>query len=347
MFARRSRTPRRTPRHTTAPSTVLAITIAAVALAGCGDRDQPAAAGPDRANGATTFPVTVTDATGEQVEVGSSPQRIVALFDANVGILDELDVDDRIVAIDDFAARPDHADRDLPRIGGDGFTFDTDRIVALRPDLVITSTGTEQVLDDQLRAAGLTVLSLGYPDSLDATWDHVRTLGRVTGTAARADRLADSLERRVDAVAATVHDEPDVATYLETDASSPGKPYTVGDGSLLDELLTLAGARNVFHDDGSAPQVSWESIVAARPDAILLADAVGHVGPNFFGAIEPASVAARPGFDTIPAVRDDRVEAIDADELLVPGPDLPEGLAQLVAAIHPGAAAAARAAARA
>jgi iron complex transport system substrate-binding protein len=127
-----------------------------------------------------------------------------------------------------------------------------------------------------------------------------------------------------------------VDAYYETDASVAGKPFTIGAESVVQELLDKANARNVFREaPGLAPQVSFEAIVRADPDVILLADAVGHVGPHFFGAISERSVRARAGFDQVAAVRDDRVVAIDADALLIPGPHLAEGFAQLVAALHP------------
>lgn len=347
MLVRRSRTPRRRLVRRTMPAILIAAAALLATGCGSGDTDRDGSAAGAGAATASSFPVTIQDAAGTDVEITERPERIVALFDVNVATLDELEVDDRIVGIDDFAAVPGDTPDDVPRIGGDNFVFDADAVVALEPDLVITSTGTEEVLDAQLRNAGLTVLSLGYPNSLDETWALVEALGDATGEAGAADELAGDLRERIDAVAAVVDDADPVSAYYETDASTPGKPYTVGDGSLVGELLQLAGGENVFGDDGLAPQVSLESIVAAKPSVILLGNAEGHVGPNFFGPVDLDSVAERAGFATIPAVADDRVVAIDADELLVPGPRLPEGLAQLVAALHPDRADAAEDAASA
>ncbi len=347
MTVRRSRTHlRRSLRHvTTTPARFLAVLAAAALLAaGCGSGQGGDSAGTDDARSTEpAFPVTVTDAGGEQVTIEDRPERIVALFDVNVNTLDELDVDERIVGIDDFAGVPDDTPDDVARVGGDNFAFDADTVVALEPDLVITSFGTEDVLDAQLRSAGLTVLSLPYPATLDETWKLFETLGDVTGEREQADELVDDVRERLDAVTDAASGVDPVTTYFETDASTPGKPFTVGDDTLVGDLLLRASGDNVFGDDGVAPQVSYESIVAAAPQVILLANAVGHVGPNFLGAVEPADVAARPGFSTIPAVADDRIFVIDADELLVPGPRLPEGLAQLVAALHPNLAEAAQA----
>lgn len=335
---------RRTCLPRTRTALVALFTASPLLLAGCGgDGD---AAPPASTRQADAFPVDVRGAGDSRLEIEERPERIVALFDVNVAVLDELDVDDRIVALDDFAAVPDGSDADLPRIGGDGFRFDAEAVVALEPDLVVTSTGTEAVLDEQLRAAGVPVLSLEYPDSVEATLDHVRTLGAATGTRPAAEELAAGLEEQVDAVAEVADDAEPVRTYYETDASVAGKPFTVGEGSLVHELLELAGATPVpAAGSGPAPQVSYEAIVDAAPQVILLANAVGHVGPNFLGAIEPGSVAKRPGFATVPAVADDRVHAVDADELLVPGPRIADGLAQLVGLLHPQLAREAEAAA--
>jgi iron complex transport system substrate-binding protein len=330
MRNRRSSHP--TPRHA-----VTFVAALSIAISGCGDGDDASsdAAGTRPPSTSTSFPVTVTDVAGSKIRIPARPERIVALFDVNVNTLDELDVDERIVGLDDFASVPDGTDEDVPRIGGDGFVFDAEAVVALEPDLVITSTGTEELLDQQLRNADIQVLSLGYPASVDASLELIETLGTATGEADAALELVDELRRGLDAVAAVAADVDDVPTYFESDASVAGKPFTVGAGSLVHELLALAGAENVFADDGVAPQTSFEGVVTAAPEVILLGNAKGHVGPNFLGAIEPTSLAERPGFDTVPAVRDDRVVPVDADELLVPGPRLAEGLAQLVGAVHP------------
>ncbi|MCW2961945.1 MAG: periplasmic binding protein [Thermoleophilia bacterium] len=310
------------------------VSLLALTLAACGDG--PAADDAPARSGPAAFPVTITDAAGDKVVVRDRPKRIVALFDVNVATLDEIGADAQIVGIDDFAAAPKDAPASLPRIGGDNFQFDAEAVVELEPDLVITSIGTEDALDQQLRDVGIQVLSLGYPGTIDATLDHVTTLGAVSGHVDEASALVDELRSGIDRVTDIAADTAPVKVYYETDASVSGKPYTVGPGSLIDELLARAGARNVFADaSGFAPQVSFEAIVDAQPAVIVLADAKGFVGPRFLGAVTVDSVEARPGFDTIPAVRDDAVRPVRADELLVPGPRLAEGLAALLGAVHP------------
>ncbi|MFM2031241.1 MAG: hypothetical protein RLZZ297_6, partial [Chloroflexota bacterium] len=114
----------------------------------------------------------------------------------------------------------------------------------------------------------------------------------------------------------------------ELDATDPAKPYTVGPGSFVAELLTAAGGENIFADATSAyPQVSLEQIVAKGPAVILLADSLWGVTPE--------AVAARTGWEGIPAVKDGNVYPIDDNLVSRPGPRIVDGLRAVIAVLHP------------
>ncbi|MCW2949309.1 MAG: periplasmic binding protein [Thermoleophilia bacterium] len=318
------------------------LVVAAAVLTACTSRSKPVPAQHvESVRTAIAYPLQLNVGTGPSVTIESRPKRIVALFDVTVRTLDAIDADSQIVAIDDFSKAPDHAPH-VPRVGGDGFKFSVEKIVGLHPDLVITSTGTEDVLDHQLEAAGIQVVALAYPTSVDETLANIRTLGDIAGHRGAATELASDVSGQLDAIASTVassHEQP-VTVYYEGDASTPGKPYSVGQGSLIDELIGRAGGANVLASATTpAFQTSYEAIVAAKPTVIVLGDAKGYVEPQFHAPVTIASVSRRPGFSTIPAVRTRRVSSVHGDSLLVPGPHLAEGLLELVAALHPDLAA--------
>lgn len=292
-------------------------------------------AAPTGTAASTGFPLTYTDAAGQQVSLETQPRRIVSLFPVNNETLFAIGAGDQIIAVDDFTAEPAAA-AGKPKVGGNNFKFDTEKIVALKPDLVITSAGTQDVLDKPLRAAGVKVVVTPYPSSVATVARLMRDLGTLTGHAPEAERYAAELESAAREIASRAAAAPRPKVYYETDASTPGKPYTVGNGSLINELITIAGGSNVFATvNNPFPQVSYESIVKANPDVIVLGDAKGYVGPLFQNPVTPQQVKGRPGFAGVTAVRTNRVVPIHAPLFEVPGPRLAAGLRELAGVLHP------------
>ncbi|HWQ12678.1 MAG TPA: ABC transporter substrate-binding protein, partial [Roseiflexaceae bacterium] len=157
----------------------------------------------------------------------------------------------------------------------------------------------------------------------------ITLVGRITRTADVARRLTDDMRAQLAALTgqlAGATARPRV--YWELDATDPAKPYTVGPGSFVDELITLAGGANVFgQGDNPYPQVSAEQVVAADPQVILLANAQYGV------TVE--SVAQRPGWGGLAAVREGRVYPVDADLTTRPGPRIVAGIESIARLLHP------------
>lgn len=281
------------------------------------------------------FPLAYTDATGQTITLATQPRRIVALFPANNETLFAIGAADEIVAVDDFTTQPAEAAR-KPKVGGNNFKFDIEEIVSLKPDLVITSAGTQDVLDKPLRAAGVKVAVAPYPSDVGGVVRLMRDLGALSGHRPEAERYASQLESAARDIAARAASAPRPKVYYETDASTPGKPYTVGNGSLINQLISIAGGTNVFATvNNPFPQVSFESVVKANPDIIVLGDAKGYVGELFQNPVTVEQVKSRAGFSGIAAVKSNRVVPIHAPLFEVPGPKLAEGLRELAGVLHP------------
>ncbi len=283
---------------------------------------------------ASLYPFTYTDADGARVRLVRQPRRIVSLFPVNNDTVFSIGAGGQVIAVDPFTDWPKAATK-KPVVPGSVQKFNVEKIVAMRPDLVLTGAGTEQVLDKPLRAAGIKVINTGEPASLRDTYTHILDLGRITGHPRAAEALVSRIKRSVAEVSRRTANAPRVSVYFESDASTPGKPYVYGPGTLVDEMIGLAGGRNVFGRAKSGyAQVSYEAIVRANPQVIVLGDAKGHVSPDFYSPVTVQQVKQRPGFDTISAVKHDRIVPINTD-LFTPGPRLATGLEQLARALHP------------
>jgi len=308
------------------------LALACVALAvACGDDDSAATDAGRAVNAggaATAFPVAVEDGSGTRVQLARRPERIVSLAAGHTEVLFAIGAGPQVVARDRFSDFPPEA-RALPAL--EYSAPDPEAVLAQHPDLVILSTRQQQQLA-QLRALGLTVFYAPEPASLVEVYERVRTLGALSGNASAADALAARMRAEIDAIAHVLRDvERGPRVFYELSAGL----YTAAPNTFIGSLLTMLKARNIAEGARSAfPQLTAEAVVSADPEVILLTDAA-------FG-VDYASVAARPGWSNISAVRNRRVIAIDPDIVNRPGPRLVEGMHALAAALYPERVQAAR-----
>lgn len=269
-----------------------------------------------------------TDGLDRTVTLAGPAQRIITLAPSNTEILFAIGAGQQMVGRDELSDFPAEA-ADVASIGSTFGPLNTEAIVALKPDLILAAEVNSPENVKTLEDLGLTVFWLANPTDFDGLYANLLTVGALTGREAEAQTLADSLKTRVQAVTdktATVTAKPNV--FYELDATDPTKPFTVGPGTFMDTLLTLAGGNNVAGAvDNPYPQISSEELVQWNPDIILLGDAVYGVTAE--------SVAARPGWEAIAAVKNNQIVAFDDNLASRPGPRLVEGLEILAQLLHP------------
>jgi|DewCreStandDraft_5_1066085.scaffolds.fasta_scaffold00538_21 iron complex transport system substrate-binding protein len=273
-----------------------------------------------------SFPVTVTDDLGRSVRIEKLPQRIVSTAPSNTEILFALGLNERIVAVTDFCDYPEAA-KAKPKIGGTRPSVE--RIIAFSPDLVVASTINPQELIQQLEGAGIAVVVWG-PKDFAGIMRNIEQTGVITGTIEQARRITAGMKSRIDAVAAKARQattKPRV--FFEVDATDPAKPFTAGPGSFVDAMITLAGGQNVAAGAASPwPQFSLEELVRADPDIIILSD--------YAYGVTPESVARRPGWENLTAVKKGAIKPIEDPNIVVrPGPRIVDGLELMARLIQP------------
>jgi len=273
----------------------------------------------------------VPDMLGRPVAISDRPLRVVSLAPSITETVYALGRGEWLVGVTAVCDYPPPA-RALPKVGGIAAP-NLEQIVRLRPDLVFaTAEGNSRNLLDQLERLGLTTFAL-RPDSYGGVVESIRAVGRALATDQAARRVVDDMERNVRAVrdSVTGRSRPRVLYLIWTDPL-----IAAGAGTYLDDLLELAGGRNiVWERNGSYPRLSWEHVVARAPEVILLADhredseraatGSGHMPPEWHA------------WQAVPAIRTGRVLAVPSNTILRPGPRLGDGLARLARAIHPGA----------
>jgi len=271
--------------------------------------------------------IRLTDGTGTEITLPGPAMHIVSLGPSNVEILFAIGAQAQIAGCDLSSDYPPEA-KPLAVIA-DYPTLNVESIVALQPDLILAAEIISPEQIQALRALGLRVFYLANPASLpDGLFANIRNIGALTGRTPQAETVIAGLKSRFDAVREKTAGASAPLVYFELDATDPARPYVAGPGSFVDMLIRLAGGRNMAAALSSSwAQISAEEILHQDPDVILLGD-------TGFG-VTLASVATRPGWKNLKAVKSGSVYAIDSNLVLRPGPRLADGLEIMARRIHP------------
>ena len=290
--------------------------VATIALAGsaCGstsDTPTPTEAG----NG---FPVTVGDLT-----LDAQPQRIVSLAPSLTEMLFAIDAGPQVVAVDEYSTYPTNA----PITDLSGYTPNAEAIATYNPDLVVLSDDIGDIVA-ALEALEIPVYQGLAATTVDDTYQQISDLGTLTGHSTEADALVETM--RID-LEKLVGDLPTRAEPLTYFYELDNQYYTVTSQTFIGSLFTAAGLVNIAdaNNDNPYPQLSEEAILQANPDLIFLAD-------TYPGGETPETVAARPGWADLTAVRDGGVIALETDIASRWGPrivDLQRAIVDAVAAV--------------
>jgi iron complex transport system substrate-binding protein len=249
------------------------------------------------------------------------PERIVCLTEETVETLYLLGEDWRIVGVSGYAVRPSRVRREKPRVSS-FLSADLEKILALKPDLVLTFSDLQADIVRDLVKAGIAVHAFNHRD-IAGILSMIRMLGGMLRCAERSDALARRLEDRLRAMRERSQNLPFRPRVYFEEWDEP----MICAIRWVSELIEIAGGEDVFRDRSCSPQargriVDGAQVIAAAPNLIL----GSWCGKKF----SPAKVEARPGFSTIPAVRDHALHEIKSSLILQPGPGaLTDGLDQL------------------
>jgi iron complex transport system substrate-binding protein len=276
----------------------------------------------------TPEPITLTDGLGREVVLTAPAERIVTLAPSNTEIVFALGAGDKLVGRDDFSDYPPEA-ANVASVGSLYPNVNAETIVALKPDLVLAAGVTNPDDVTKLADLGLTVYATSYAVTLDDIYNDILAVGALTGKSAEAETLVTDLKTRVETIsteAAAASSQPIV--FYEVDATEPEKPWTAGAGTFIDALITLAGGQNAGAVNADYFQISLEQLVTTDPDLIVLGSAT-------YGGQTPETVAQRPGWQTLTAVKNNAVYTFDDNLVSRPGPRIVDGLEALAKLIHP------------
>ena len=250
-------------------------------------------------------------------------RRIVCLTEETVETLYLLGQQDRIVGVTGYAIRPARVRREKPRVGA--FTSaDIPKIMDLRPDLVLTFSDLQAPIVADLIREGVEVHAFNQR-SIAGILQMILTCGTLTGASSQAEQLVAAYRERLDRIAAIPRPARPRVWFEEWD-----EPLISGIG-WVSELVGIAGGQDIFPElaaQGKArDRILTPDQVIPRAPEVILASWCGK-------KVVPGRIAARPGWQSLPAIRDGRIHEIKSPLILQPGPAaLTDGLDAIVAAL--------------
>jgi ABC-type Fe3+-hydroxamate transport system substrate-binding protein len=262
------------------------------------------------------------DDFGDTIATARAPQRIVSLNPSTTELLYAIGAGGRMVGRTAYDVWPEAA-RTLPDLGP-GLRPNVEAVLAARPDLVVLyASDDNRDAARRLRAAG--VVTAAYRVDRIADFMRVtRALGVLTGDTAAARSTSDSVRASLDRVRASTRSRraPTVFWPLYDQPL-----LAAGGGSYLDELIAIAGGRNLYgFMSQPSPQITIEDLVQRDPDVVLVSPA------------SRARFVSDPRLRALRAVREGRVLAVDTALVLRPGPRLGEAARSLALLLHPDVA---------
>ncbi len=290
-----------------------ALLLAVVMLAGCGN---PADQKDSKAKQKTeAFPVTIDDASNQDVTIKKEPKKIVSLMPSNTEITYALGLGDKVVGVTTNDTYPKEVKK-VEKVGD--MNVNVEKVISLKPDLVLAHESSMSASADaikQLKDAGITVLTVNDAQSFSEVYKSIEMIGEAGGAEEKADQLVKSMKsdlKDIQEKAKTISKDEEKSVFIEV--SPDPDIYTTGKDTFMNEMLNVIHAKNAAADQTGWVQMTDEAIVKLNPDAIVTTDGV-----------KAKAVEKRDGWSEINAVKHHRVYDVDPDLVTRSGPRLIEG----------------------
>jgi len=267
-------------------------------------------------------PGAYTDDLNRSVSFNETPKRIVAYGPSITEIIYSLGLEEKLVGVDSLSNYPEAA-KSKQQVG-DAFNPSMEKLVELKPDLVLTVK--QQQFNKNMDDLGIKYMVID-PKDLAGTYKDIALIGKITGVEGKSGKIIDDMKATVARVQGQVKNAPVVKTIFLIDTTDLNNPWTAGPGSFIDELITMAGGTNVAAK-ASAPYVAYsiEQIIAADPEVIILPDQY---------VVSPQVLKDHPAWKKTSAVKNNRVITVNGDIISRAGPRLAQGLEAVAKIIHP------------
>lgn len=282
-------------------------------------------------SGCTEKAVTMTDREGTEFTAPKEIKTIISTAPSNTEVLVGLGLSDKLVATDKYSADVEGVSKELPQI--DFRNPDAETLISLNPDIIIASGHNKAGSEDPfalIKEAGIPVVYIPSSYSIEGIYGDIEFISTVTGREKQGKEIIENMKKEVaeiKAIGDTIKEKKSV--YFEIGAGS--KLSSFGSETFLNEMIETIGAENIFKAEKSWISPSEESIIAANPDVIL----VNTPGINTAGKTAVEDVKTRDGWDSLKAVKEDKVFTVDKNSSSRSSQNIVKALREMANFVYP------------
>jgi iron complex transport system substrate-binding protein len=266
------------------------------------------------------------DEIGRRVRIPHSIKRIVSLAPSITEILFDLGLNEEIAGVTDFCDYPEAA-LNKPKIGGFA-NPSIEKIVSLKPDLIIaTRDGNRRETIQRLNDLGFSVYVIN-PKGFDGVMRTIENIGEVVGRGDESRRIIRNMMIKKEHIVTLTRSLPKPRVFFQV---GDAPMITVGNGTLANDLICLAGGRSISEDEQmSYPLYSIETTISKAPEIIIISSMESK--KSYLNLIKMWQ-----NWKSIPAVKMDAIYVVDSNLVDRPSPRIVEGLEEMLRIIHPEA----------
>ena len=292
---------------------LLSLIIVSTFLVGCNKSAE--------ATGNEGYPLTITDSTGQSVTIDKEPQKVISLSPVITEIVAAVGAEEKLVGRTSFCDYPESAEK--IEVIGDLITINVEKIIELKPDIVLGSAFIDDNSKKTLESAGIKVVTVYSEENLEGAYQDIATVGKILNNKAEADKVVKDMKAKVEEIKDLVTSTKNKPKAYYVVAFGAGGEFTATGDTFINELIEIAGGVNVAAD-GQNWSYSLEKIIEKNPDMII-----------YSNMLLKEELIKSNGYKDLSAVKSGKVYEIDSSLLERTGPRLAEGLEELTKIIHP------------
>jgi len=266
----------------------------------------------------TSYPLTVRDCRGKTITIVREPKRIVSLSPNNTEILFALGLEKQVVGVTKYCNYPPAARR-KPKVGDRRISIEA--VISLHPDLVLAHGFLNDEAIKALEKHKIKTFAID-PKTIDQVCRDILTIGRITNRYAQAEKISariKSVTHLVRARTSSIRHKPTILVAIQADPL-----WAAGPDTFIDEIIRIAGGKNIAHDAKPGFNLfSMEAAAARNPEVIITVKKGDE------------DVFARGLWRNTAAARNKRIYEVDPDLLCRPGPRLADGILAIAKVLHP------------
>lgn len=270
----------------------------------------------------TIFPLKVKDFLGREVTIKKEPKRIVSLSPATTELIYALGAGNKVVGVTDYDDYPP-AVKKVAKVGGfKGPNMEA--IAAQKPDIIFASTLSGKDQMESLQKSGIPVVVLEAMN-INQIYDSIKMIGQITRTEKKGNEIIQNMKDKIKEINDKVKNLPKVKTFFIVDTNGN---YTAGKGTFIDELINLAGGKNVAGDVNGWAQYSMEKLLQDNPDVIISSPHASNAN----------SIKNLAGYKDTKAAKDGKIFVISSDDIINRASNrIVLGLEEMAKDLHPEA----------